>query len=314
MPPFLPVMSLSRSQSTRLGRGPGSQLVPELNSGDTPTNVETGGLIGPFYADLGNPLTRRDFQHHATLGALVTMGVPSNTVYTDLFAQSGLVVSAGSGFALNVAAGVLQSRFSGAQLVVPATVLTPAAPPAFGNRDDLVVVNSSGVVSIITGQADVVAPVYEVDTLTSTGGATGGTVNIAFNYNGIWFQATGITFSATAAAVATAMLAATGGPNNETLAQFAPGATITGSGGALGTAPVVLTTGGGLEGPITNLQVTNLLTGGTPVVTFVRTTPGVGASSPSINGSYLILASVNVPTGATGSGNYTITTNAKLTA
>lgn len=314
MPPFVPYLSVSRSQSVRLGRGPGNQNVAELNSGDTPTNPQTGALIGPFYADLGNNLVRRDVQRHQAIGALVSVGNVSNTVYTDLFAPSGLVVTAGTGFALNVSAGVIQSRYSGAQLAVPATTLTPLAPPLFGNRDDIVVVGPNGAVSLVAGQADLVAPTYEVDALTATGGATGGTINIGFNYNGYWFQATGIGFAATAAAVGTAMLGATGGPNNETLAQFAPGATVTGAGGPLGTAPVTLTAGGGLEGPITNLQATNLLTGGTPVVTFTRTTPGVGASSPSNNGSYLILASVNVPAGAGSSAAYTITTNAKLTS
>lgn len=317
MPPYLPVASITRSQQVRLGRGPGLAKVRELNPTDSPIGYQSGALLGPFYADLGQGNVRRDLEHHLAIGAVLPLGVPSKTVYTDLFAPSGLAVTAGSGYALNVAAGVIQSRWSGAQINVPATTVTPGAPPAYGTRTDLVLVSATGAVSVVAGAPDTLgAPTYEVDTVATTGTPTGGTFQLGFNYNGFWFVTGNIAYNAAASAVATAVLAATGGPNNVALSSFAPGAALTGSGGALTTAPVTLTAGGGLEGPITNVQVVaNALTGGTtPGVTFTRVTQGAGGQSQTPGGSALVLAAVNIPATATSSSNYTITTGQLLTS
>lgn len=314
MPPYLPVFSISRSQSIRLGRGPGNVTVSELNSGDIPINPQTGALIGPFYADLGNANTRRDYQHHQTLGALIDVGSSSNTVYTDLFG-SGLVVTAGTGFALNIAAGFITSRYSGAQIAVPAQVVTPAVPPLFGGRTDLVTVNAAGIVSIVAGTADLIGPTYQVTSVATSGVPTGGTFKLGVTYNGFFFQTAAIAYNAAASAVATAVLAATGGPNNIALSAYAPAAALTGSGGPLGTAAAVLTASAGLEGSFTVGVLANALTGGTtPSATATVTTTGVGAVGAGPNGSSLILAPVYIPSTASTSANYTIGAGSMLTS
>jgi hypothetical protein len=316
VPPFLPVFSISRSQSVRLGRGPGNQNVPELDSGDTPFNPQTGALISPFYADFGNSYVRRDYQRHQAIGALIDVGSTSLTQYSDLFTASGLVVSAGTGFTLSLSAGTVQSRYSGWQLSVAAgtNAYTPAPPPAFGNRTDLVVLNSAGIVSIITGAADLAAPTYQVVTLTPSASLSGGSFFLGFSYNGYWFKTATTASSAVASTIATNVLAATGGPNATALSSFAPGAALTGAGGALsaGTA-VTLTSSAGLEGNLTNIEVlTSSLTGGT--LSAATTTQGVGNYGATPNGNYLVLAQVLVPSTATTSANYTITTGAMQTS
>jgi hypothetical protein len=300
MPPFLPAFSISRSQSVRLGRGPGNQNVPELNSGDIAINPQTGALIGPQYVDLGNPYTRRDYQRHQAMGALIDVGSTSNTVYSDLFG-TGFAVTNGSGFTLNVAAGVIQSRYSGAQIAVPATTVTTPGAPLFGTRNDLVIVNNAGVVSLLPGPMDTVAPTYDVVTVSSSAAITGGTFKVGFTYNGFWFTTAALANTTTGAQLATAMLAATGGPNNAALSAYAPsavaGLSATGAGLSTGAVNLVVTAAGGLEGPLQNVTLlNNTATGGT--LSLVHTTSGVGAQGFGPNGGYLILASSSTAVGA----------------
>lgn len=308
MPPYLPVVALSRSQQIRLGRGPASSQPNELNLRTFATVApQSGSLICAFYANLGDNFVKRDLEHHSAIGAVIPVGAASATVSSDLFKVNGLAVTAGSGFAINVAAGVIQSRLYGSQLPVSAQVVTPAAPSAT-DRSDLVILSASGVVSILQGLAPG-ANTYEVDSVVTTGIPTGGTFTLSFTYDGENYTTAGIAFNASAATVASAVLAATGGP-------ALPAGTVAGTGGALPTA-VTLTASGALEGPITN-QSANYsgLTGGTnPTVTFTRTTPGVaGAQAPVPPGARTTpLAEVFIPSSATTSGNYTIT-NVTLTS
>lgn len=296
--PYLPIISISRSQSTRIGRGPGNSVPNEIDLGDLTINPQTGGLITLFYANLGDPNVRRDYQHHSAIGALDSIGTASLSVTSDLFAAAGLAVTAGTGFAVNVAAGTLQARFYGGQLAVGAQVVTPGAPSAT-DRTDLVIINNLGVVSVVAGLLSGV-PVYEIDTLTSTN--TAGTFGLEFTYNGSnYTTATNLAFNSTAAAVAAAVNAATGGPRLP--------ATFTGTGGPLGTAAVTLTASSALEGPLTNQAIIpNALTGG--AASFVRTTQGSGGGQAPVppGGNVMALAEVFIPSTATSSANYVIDT------
>lgn len=307
MPPYLPVVSIERSRSTqvRLGSGPGTTVPPSIDLGDTVTAPQSGALHHAFYADLGQALVRRDLQRHSAIGQVLVVGVPSNTVWSDLFraSGSGLAVSAGSGFGLNVSAGTIQSRLYGAAYQLPVAAITGGAllpqPPSTGDRTDLVVVDAAGNISVIPGSP--ATATYEIDSVTTTGTPTGGTFILSFKYNGYFYTTSTIAYNAAASAVASAVLAATGGP-------ALPAASLTGSGGALPTA-VTLTASGALEGPITG-QTANgaALTGGTsPTATFTQTTAGVGGQAPTLGGNYLPLAYVFVPSTATSSSNYTIT-------
>lgn len=318
MPPYQPVLSVSRSQSMRIGRGPGSSVVPEINSGDTLIHPDTGALQGPLYVDLGNPFARRDYQHHQAVGGMVDVPIFSSTAanqnplttYTDLFSPiAGLALSNGAGFGINVSAGIIQSRYTGGQIVIPATTVTPAAPPVAGGRIDSVVISSSGVVSVVTGAADTVAPTYDVWTLATTGAGT--SFKLQWTYDGFIFTTAAITATGTTASVATAIQGATGGPGNNAstflaaangTGLLAPLAAIATTGaGPLGSGTVTITASGMLEGPIPFAVVSNIGV----VVTLTHTTVGVGAAVPPIpSGDSLILGNVYVPSTATTSANY----------
>ena len=308
MPPFLPVQSISRSQRIRLGRGPGSSVPHELNSGDTPYSLKSNSLIGPFYADLGNSWVRKDFQHHATLGALVTMGVPSMTVYTDLFSVgSGFALSAGSGWVVNVAAGTIQSRFTGWQIPVAATTVVVPGAPTYGTRTDVVYVTDNGTVQLVAGPSDPVAPTYNVLSVASSAALSAASFKLGFSYNGFWFVTGALTQATTGSALATAILAATGGPTGAALSAYAPGGSATGAGAAFSTGAVTqtVTFGGGLEGAVSNPELlTESATGGT--LTVAEPTVGVGNVQDFAVGSNLIIGLINTPAGATSISNSTL--------
>ena len=325
MPPHLPLLAISRSQSLRIGRGPGGATVPPFNMGDTVTNPANGQLYTVMYADLGSPQARRDIQHHSAEGAIETVaGAASLNVWSDLYrlSSSGLVVSAGTGFGLNVssqgsgAAPQIASRFYGpiANVAVTGTgsnvVTIPTPNPTF-DRTDQVYVTPAGTLGYLTGALASVAATYQVMTIATTGVPTGGTFTLGFQYNGYTYVTGTIAFNATAAAVAAAILAATGNvsaglPQQMTL----PAGTLAGAGGPLTTATVTLTASGALVGPIQNMTVINNgLTGGTtPGVTIATTTVGSGGSAAPIPaGINLPLANVWVPAGAASAAACTIT-------
>lgn len=299
--PYLPIVSLNGQQNVRIGRGPGKSVPKSLTLFDQATNPQSGFLPSAFYADLSQSEVRRDVQRHSAIGAVIPVGAASLTVWSDLFVASGLAVTDGTGNSVNVAAGVIQSRLFGGQLSVSAVSgLAVAAASAF-DRTDLVVVDAGGNLTVIQGAPAAAAATYEVDSVVTSGTPTGGTFTLGFTYGGFNYKTTTIAYNASAATVASDILAATGGP-------ALPASTLAGTGGALPTA-VTLTASGALEGPITNQHiVANALTGGTtPAVTFTVTTAGVGAAVPSFAGGSLPLATVFVPSTATSSSNYTIT-------
>jgi len=301
IPPYLQYLSVNRSQNVRLGAGAGGHVPNEFDMGDTLTFPATGKLYHTFYADLNRGDIRRDIQRHSAIGALQSLGLGTAGKWSDLYSQQGgLAVTAGSGYGLNVSAGTITSRTFGGELAVPAvTGLTPALPSTY-DRTDLVTVGSEGKVNIFQGSA-ATAITYEVDSVAITGTPTGGTFTLSFTFNGFNYTTAAIAYNASAATVATAVLAATGGP--------ALYGTLTGTGGALPGAAVTLTASGALEGPITNQYInTSNLTGGTSVAgTFTSTTAGVGGTPPQFGGNDLPLAFVYIPATATSSSNYVIT-------
>lgn len=314
MPPYVPYVGLSRSQSLRIGRGPGNKLVTQMNMGDIPTNPQSGWLNSLFYADLGDPNVRRDLQHHSTLGALDSVGTSSTTVYSDLFRADGLTLTpSGSNMTVAVAAGTLKSRFYGSILSVAAQTVTLNAAPALGNRLDYIVVNPAGVVSVISGPADSVAPTYEVWSVTA-GAASAGSFQVQFQYNGFLFTSAAIAYNALGSAVATAIQNATGGPGSATFANLVGGTGgITGGGTALPGGPATVTFSAGVEGPVIPLAVDNqALTGGTGAVT--RTTVGVGSQSPFPSGNVLVLGAFVVAAGNANAAAASALSNVTLTS
>lgn len=295
MAPFLAVVGFSRSMSIRLGKGPGNSVVQQIGMGDLPINPQTGGLNVLFYANLGDPNVRKDYQHHAAIGAIDSVGVlqtsPTGNT-SDLFMTSGgFAVTAGSGLSVNVALGVLHGRTFGGVLDVPAvTNLALQTPNTTLGRIDVIAVDNTGRVFSAAG-TPAPAQVFEVDTLTLTG-ATGGTLSLTGAYNGVPFTVSGLSVTATAAQVATAVLAATG---------LASG--IAGTGGALGTGAVTLTASGIATGTFSNLAVNTSAATGAPVASYVQTTAGVlGPQAPVVSGNSNGIATVVVAANATTPG------------
>ena len=297
MPPYLPVISINRSQNIRLGAGVGNRVPNELDMGDTVTFEQTGNLFHALHADLGQGSVRRDLQRHSAIGAILEVG-DVTTKFTDLIVPSGGAVTGGTGFALNVSAGYLQSRIFGGTLGFAAQVVTPAAPSTY-DRVDTVVVQSNGTVAIKQGAPATAAATYEVDSIAVTGTPTGGSFLISFAYNGVTYTIS-VPYNSSASAL------------NTQLGALVPAlpASLTATGGALPGTALTLTASSAFEGPITNQAVVyNGLTGGTtPAATFTVTTAGVGAVPPALGGNDAPLAQVYIPHTATSHSNYVITT------
>lgn len=153
MPPYLPVLGLSRSQNIRLGRGPGNKLVRQFGTYGT---SQLGSAPVPFYADLGDPLVRQDLSHHTTLGAIIAVGPLTNNS-SDWDVVTGGTVTPGTGLSVNVAAGTLVQRSTGNRVNFPgATNLATAAPGGAGTDwTYLIVVTdvANGVTSAVAGVA-----------------------------------------------------------------------------------------------------------------------------------------------------------------
>lgn len=300
MAPFLPVLNMNRSQSIRLGRGPGN-AVPPLNLGNvqTPTSVK---LRCVHYADMGQPEVRRDYQRHSAIGAVDSAGNLTQYPWSDLYAASSVNVSSSGTLKLTTPSVILRSRAffpagGGEQLSVTGTTdqFTLGAgglqgPPAAGTRVDCVWVDSNGKYGVSQG-----TPVTVNDVWTITGSSVSGTWDMAFEYGGYTYVTAGtISATATAAALLTGFLTAaiTTGSNPKRLLPVKTG-DFTTSGGAIGTAPVVLTS---TVGNISNLRLapgSSAVTG----LTFTHTTVGVGGGI-SFPGNALPLALVAVPAGA----------------
>lgn len=293
--PFLPVVSISRSQNVRLGRGPGSATVNELPMGDLPINVQTGALNILTYANLSDPWVRKDYQHHNALGAIDSVGSLSSTVLSDMYtpAASGglgpIAATVGTGMTVNITGGVLAGRTFGGKIDVPTSTGLPlAAVSATQARVDTVAIDNTGRVFAITG-AFAPAQVFEIDTITqATGTTTSGTFTLTFTYGGQSYTTAAIAWNASAATVATAVLAAAG-----------LSGTLTGTGGIL-PATVTLTASGVLTGTFSGFSVNNALAvGGT--YAYAQTTAGVqGPVAPTImGGNCQAIATFPVAAGAT---------------
>ena len=333
MPPHLPLVAVSRSQAIRIGRGPGSAVVPPFNMGDIATNPETGGLYSLLYADLGNPQVRRDVQHHSAEGAIETVaGAASNTTWTDLYrlSSTGLVVSSGSNFTISVtpqttslAAPLIASRFYGALANAPVTQpggvalgagtnlasLTLATPDPVLDRYDQVYVAPNGQLGIQTGMP-VAAAVQTVFTITAVGSPAAGSFKISWNYAGYPYTSGSIAYGATGAAVVTGLLAAANGA--ATQPPTIPTAGFTGSATTL-PAATTITSSVAVGGPITNLTVTeNSMTASTNYALAV-TTQGSGPLPFVPAGVNLPLCNVFVPHAAANAAACTFT-NLYITA
>lgn len=118
------------------------------------------------------------------------------------------------------------------------------------------------------GQETVTGGVSAVQTLTASGTVSGGTFTITYTIGGTAYTTAPIAFNATAAAIATAVLAAV---------PFWPAGTVTGGGGPISTTAVTLTFSGVLANQPMPLPTVNStgLTGTTPVITPTSTTTGV---------------------------------------
>jgi hypothetical protein len=324
VPPHLPLIGVSRSQSLRIGRGPGSAVVPPFNMGDTATNPDTGGLYSLFYADMGNAQVRRDIQHHAAEGAIETVaGAASLSVWSDLYRLSttGLVVAAGTTYTLSVtpqttslAAPQIASRFYGLTATLPVTqpdgtalgagtnltklaLATPGVTSGINDRYDQVFVTPMGNLGLLTGGSGT-PTVNAAFTLTAVGTPAAGTFKIAFNYNGYPYVTASIAFGATGAAVATAMGIATGGP-------LLPTAAFTGSGTTL-PATTTITTANVLGGSFSNVAITeNAMTASTGY-TVAQTIAGSGPAPFIPGGTNLPLANIFVPGAAANAAACTI--------
>jgi hypothetical protein len=270
-----------------------------MNMGDLAINPQNGSLNVLFYANLGDGNVRKDYQHHATLGAVDSVGTLSNTVASDLFAANGqYVVSNGTGLSVNVTAGTLQGRTFGGAIDTAAVTNLALAPNVSGlSRVDAVAISNAGKIFVVTG-TPAVAQAFEVDTVATTGVPTGGTFTISFVYQGQTFTTVPIAFNATAATVATAVQGAAKLPG-----------TYTGSGGPLTTATVTLTASGAtaLYGLSGFKVASNNLTGGTnPNVTLAQTTVGQpGPQAPVVSGTSQTLSTVVVANNASSPGAIT---------
>lgn len=286
---YLPVVSLDRSQNVRIGKGKPDALGRNDQGG-------TARLTHALHVNLNVPKVRRDMQNHSAIGAYEVVGALT-TKWCDLYASAAVDVVAGTGLTVSVPAFTLNSRLFVDQSplsVVGATVATPVSTT--GDVIYLIQSNEYGSIVAVPGASSVGAPIYEVDSVVVGGTLTAGTFTLSFTYNGINYVTAGIAYDATAATVASAVLAATAVGN---IGPALPAGTLTGAGGPIGTAAVTLTASGALEGPITNQAINYSGVTGATSGSFTQTTAGVGASYPEFDGQNLPLAFVFVPENAT---------------
>ncbi len=289
---YLPIVSLNRSQNVRIGRSFPNELGANDQRGLT--------LFHATHVNLLDGNTRRNLQQHSAIGAYEVVGSVTEK-WVDLYASTATIVSAGTGLTVDTAAFSLYSRLftDQAPLSVAATTNTIATPSSpVGDTIYLITVGAAGQFEAIGGGKSQGPPVYEVDSVAVTGTLTAGTFTLSFTYNNVNYVTAAIAYDATAAAVASAVEAAT--PVSPGPLGVALPTTITGSGGPIGTAAVTLTASGLFEGPISNQAIDFAGVTGATGGSFTQTTAGSnGASFPTFNGSHLPLAFVLVPQNAT---------------
>lgn len=133
MSELLGIRALSRSQKIRIGQ---KQIK---------TNVTS-------FVNLSNPKVRRDLGHHAAIGAFLTVTPLTYTADSGYVLQGGAVsAKATPDMSVNVQAGV--AKINDTNVSFSATNKTVTAADATNPRFDIVVVNSSGAVSVVAGTA-----------------------------------------------------------------------------------------------------------------------------------------------------------------
>ena len=150
--PFVPVLAISRSQSVRIGNAQGTATpgtVPQVGYKPDGTTLNS-----PYYVDLSDGPSRRDLAHHLALGAVIVVGGLTNS-NSDWVVVDGGVVTAGTGLTVNVSAGDLLQRSTGAEKSGASATNSTIASNSSGNpRIDLVSWdNTSGAVTVTTGTA-----------------------------------------------------------------------------------------------------------------------------------------------------------------
>lgn len=111
---YLPIRAVSRSQNIRVGQ---QKITPDAT----------------FYVDINDGPTKRDLNHHQAIGSVVVVGslTASNT---DQVVVTGGVVSNGTGLTVNVTAGEIKTRSTGAY-VAGASGTNFALTAADGTKD-----------------------------------------------------------------------------------------------------------------------------------------------------------------------------------
>ena len=317
MPPYLPIVSLNRSQNIRIGRGPGN-VVPGVIA------AEQGRTPCAFYADLGQAEVRRDYQRHSAVGAVQDIGNTSMGVFSDWYLKSatGLIPSAGTGFTISVTPQTtsnlppfIQSRTFGTTIPVTQpdgtalgagtnlAQLTIATPDATYDRWDLLYVDQNGRLQLRTGPLGT-AIVQNVFTITPVGTPAAGTFLLSFTWNGNWYTTAGIAYNGSGATIATAMIAATRALNypagvtaSAAAAPAIPALGFTGAGADVSAGAATITSANFVSGPVTNQAITSYPSGTASTgYTFATTTVGSGGALPQpLGGTILPLAHIYVP-------------------
>lgn len=295
---YLPVVSLDRSQNVRIGKGKPDAIDRNDQGG-------SARLTHALYVDLNVPKVRRDLQNHSAIGAYTVVG-PVTTKWCDLYASAAVDVVAGTGLTVDVPAFTLNSRLFPDQGTLSVAGATGVATPTLTTGDVIYMIQSDeyGNITAVPGGSSLGAPVYEVDSVAVTGTLTAGTFTLSFTYSGYNYVTAPIAYDATAAAVASAVEAATVTPSDIPNVPL-PAGSVTGTGGPIGTAAVTLTASGALEGPISNQAINYSGVTGATGGSFTQSIPGVGASYPQFDGQNLPLAFVFVPENATAPSTIT---------
>lgn len=158
MAPFLPIVALSRSQNVRIGRSPNAVSVPDFgqfNSTAPGKDAQTGALNVPAYVDLGDPIHRRDLQRHSSVGGVIGIGPISQTVTSDLLISGSqpTAVTVTNQLKATLGAFTLKSRTYGATMAVAGKTVSFAANAVANPRNDLVVADNFGNLSVVQGTA-----------------------------------------------------------------------------------------------------------------------------------------------------------------
>lgn len=166
MSQFIPVLAANRSSNIRVD----GQKVPSISQflssiTEYPLNVQNG----PVYVNIGDQDDNgglpawKEIANHIAIGQLLVVGPMTGSNTTVVVVSGGNVSAVASALEVDVLAGELQNRVTGAYtpIVANATLATPAIPSVAGqSRIDLVVVNdSTGVASIVEGTATSGTPV-----------------------------------------------------------------------------------------------------------------------------------------------------------